>query len=751
MEGSALFRSPPAGSTSCLADEMDGPQFTAATLSQNPAAVAREIATWSSADAVSRLKAIGVRCIQPTVHGALIDTVLNLPWRRSDSLCAAVLDFSLELVSAVPSFNKVVIDSLVTSWLPQKAATDHAQAEELSATTLARVHETLRGILRVTPLAISNLFSAVKEHLPHRRRELSHHVGFLRELLEMLNYCYPLRSRVVHLLVERLVDLDVQIAMQIRALEEAADNEDEDDTIFEVESDTSAEELSKMRLNATKLDTLLSMLLELTRTTCTAPRPVHAGAGASVKTDALSPQAKATGGDPDEAAMSDALTALKADEDVTSVKTEAPVKTEHDHDAGSINLFTTAHESSPFRKGAAALLGTAHPPSLDDLPLLPPQAALTTSKAASSDCLPSMLASGAQRTPGKVARTASAGCLSAASPASQTSTLLEAPADPAEHFFEALVASFRASVLPTYKCRAVQFLMFYVSSFDASFSRSFLQLLLAQMRSEHVHAEQRLACVMYVCSFLARAKFVTVDVALATVREMITWAAAYQTAALHRLMGEPPTLDVHLHGTFYAVMQGVLYICCYRHEQLQRAEAGSALAGLATSLHAVLHGALNPLKFCLEGVVHEFERLEVCDIAELVTANESLAVASRTAAGEANVLEDFFPFDPLHGFHQSAAIVAPLYQEWITRRSEEPRDSNLSSCRSGDPESLAASVQGMSVTPCSGDEAAMGDHMRRRLAENRSLVSNLVGASPLASPLFQPTYAAAKVPSFGLH
>ena len=50
----------------------------------------------------------------------------------------------------------------------------------------------------------------------------------------MLEYCHAVRARVVHLLVERLVDLDVQIAQQLRALEEAAD---QDDTIFEVETD----------------------------------------------------------------------------------------------------------------------------------------------------------------------------------------------------------------------------------------------------------------------------------------------------------------------------------------------------------------------------------------------------------------------------------------------------------------------------------------------------------------------------------
>ena len=57
----------------------------------------------------------------------------------------------------------------------------------------------------------------------------------------------------------------------------------------------------------------------------------------------------------------------------------------------------------------------------------------------------------------------------------------------------------------------------------------------------------------------------------------------------------------------------------------------------------------------------------------------------------------------------------------------------------------------MSVTPCSdGESSAISEHMRRRLAENRTKCNNMIGASPLASPLFQPGYAQAKVPPFGL-
>ena len=757
--------------------------FSRQQLASDPNLIERQIAACDGNDsriqAVRRLIMVGVRAIQPALHASLVDTVLKLPWRESQGLCESVLDFCLELVSAVPAFNKPVIMALVAAWLPA-AGQNNKMPEPSEDATLPRVHQCLRGILRVTPLAVSNLFHAVKEHLPHRRRDLYLHVGFYHELLSMLDYCYPLRARVLHLLVERLVDLDVQIARQEQALEEAAEN---DETIFEVESETSAEELKKMRQNAEKLDTLLAMLMEAVRATCSAT------ADDAVTTTTAASTSTAAHAETSPAQASDVSDGVPAD-DVTAT---LPPPT-----LGGSGAQQQQH-SSPYRKGAASLLGnggastsSANSVIPNELPMLPPPAgggSLLTpsnSRSASTDGLPMLSAPPAPNTikattaaatsaatpassvaaalaaadigevqtattPQKVARTLSGNSIGQPSPGS--CSLLEAPADPSESLFEALVAAFRESVLPTYKCRAVQFLLFYVCSFEEHYSRSFLQLLLAQMRSEHVHSEARIGCASYIASFLARAKFADPQMVLTATRELITWAAEYQNATLSRLeSGGKPALDVHIHGVFYAAMQGVLYILCYRHEQLRLAEGGRALTSLSDTLTEVLHGPLNPLKFTLDAIVLEFERLNVCDVADLVTDNEKLVVSSKSANGHANALEDFFPFDPLHGFKRSASVIAPLYQEWVHRPhgSSEPRDSNVSSHEDAS-RSLANSLQGMSVTPSEHGDGPMGEHMRRRLAENRSHVSSLVGggSSPFASPALQPNRAPPNIPTFG--
>jgi len=226
---------------------------------------------------------------------------------------------------------------------------------------------------------------------------------------------------------------------------------------------------------------------------------------------------------------------------------------------------------------------------------------------------------------------------------------------------------------------------------------------------------------------------------------------------------------VQLHGPFYAAVQGLLYLICYKHELLQgvsqlpdghgfvkrddsSSSQRSVLHEVGLSLHDVLHGPLNPLKFCLEAIAIEFERLAICDVSELLDANERVVVASNTMGGLRNQLEDFFPFDPLHGFKQMSALIAPFYQEWRAQRDSEARDSNLSALSRSvdDDHALSHSLQGMSVTPTSAAdegplEGPVADHMRRRLHESKSVISRMLAGAPQVHQAgFSPEYQGAR-------
>jgi len=292
--------------------------------------------------------------------------------------------------------------------------------------------------------------------------------------------------------------------------------------------------------------------------------------------------------------------------------------------------------------------------------------------------------------------------------------------------------------MQTYKCRSTQFLLFFCCSYDGAFARAFLRLLLQQIEADLVHSEERAACAAYAASFLARAKYLPMGEVLQTVHRLVAWAHDYQLQAVAKLQGQAASLDVQLHGVFYAVVQGVLYVLCYKHEELLSDACAAARDAVGAVLQPILHSELNPLKFCLDNVVVEFERLALCDCAQVIASNERMALGTRSASGSANRLEDFFPFDPIQ-LKRCAKLISPLYQTWQPPAGSEPRDSNASfdgasTCSSPDAmsDSLARSLQAMSVTPASGDDASLEGQMRRRLAENSHLFRTNIAAAARA-------------------
>ena len=156
--------------------------------------------------------------------------------------------------------------------------------------------------------------------------------------------------------------------------------------------------------------------------------------------------------------------------------------------------------------------------------------------------------------------------------------------------------------------------------------------------------------------------------------------------------------------------------------QLSSDEAAGFRQTLTPLLQALLDGPLNPLKFCQENVVAEFEKLQLCECAHIIAANERTAVGSHNVGGGANRLDDFFPFDPLLLKHSSERV-QPLYKTWEPLH-DDPRESN---CSSEPSASLGTSFQQMSVTPDDLDSL-----MRQRLKEqaHSPYVATMTGGFP---------------------
>ena len=182
-------------------------------------------------------------------HAKLVEAVLRLRWRERAELADATLEFVQQLVSAQPTFVQPCMDALVFSFLaPETSEGSAAPAPWLAP----RVHATVQGLLHSCPLGITCLFASLKNHFPHRRRDALCHTAYLEAALEVARYAPPLLAQIVQLIVERFVEIDVEITLQQKQIEDGADDE-----MFEVDMAETREELERMRQNADKLDAMM--------------------------------------------------------------------------------------------------------------------------------------------------------------------------------------------------------------------------------------------------------------------------------------------------------------------------------------------------------------------------------------------------------------------------------------------------------------------------------------------------------------
>ena len=551
----------------------DGAEYTA---------LLRQLSASEPAAAAQILQALAqvASCVKLESHANLVEVALRQRWREDQVLGDATLSFVQEVVSASPGFLRPCLDALVCAFLPEEtrerkssrspAASSAAAPSAAAAPALwlaPRLHMALRGILRACPLGTSQLFQCIKEHFPHRRRDLNCHREYLTQTLEAASYATEVLPRLMPMLVERLVELDVELTLQQRELEEGDDGDDE---IFEVDAIVFLpEEAEAMRRNANKLDAMLVLMFDFIERAC-------------------SP------------------------------------------DGGN--------------------------------------------------------------------------------------------AERAQQLFDSLLAAFENSLLHTYKCKCTQFLLFYCCSFKPAYASTFVHVLLTQLRSEQLHTEARIVSAAYLASFVARARYLPLESALDAVGQLLAWASDYHLVQAARQAGQPAALDVQLHGVFYSAVQGVLYALCFKQVQLATPECAPFRAALTPQLQAILDGGLNPLKFCQDTVVAEFERLSLCECAHIIAANERTAVGSHNVGGGVNRLDDFFPFDPLL-LRFASERVKPLYKTWEALPDPHERASNVSS--EAPSEALGASFQAMSVTPDDLDTL-----MRQRLKEQAHIPATMTGGFP---------------------
>ncbi|KAF2400405.1 RNA polymerase I-specific transcription initiation factor RRN3 [Trichodelitschia bisporula] len=260
--------------------------------------------------------------------------------------------------------------------------------------------------------------------------------------------------------------------------------------------------------------------------------------------------------------------------------------------------------------------------------------------------------------------------------------------------FEQLVAIFLRSILPTYRSRHVQFLLFHFGQSLPNMSDRFAAALTKIAFDKNQPAMLKISAAAYLASFIARGTHVPRSTVVSVYASLCTELDRLRD--VYERSGSGPSLQRY--GVYYAIAQALLYMFCFRWRDLLVDPEGFEdqffeekelewIPGVKEQVTRNIYSALNPLKVCSPAIVMQFARianhLRFIYVFPLIETNKRVRLTksmAQMAAGydgmvgretalssktgeSAFQLDAYFPFDPYH-LPRSKRWVSGDYVEW---------------------------------------------------------------------------------------
>lgn len=267
----------------CLAKKLQGDStdydFLIEQLEQaQPAAIKR----W--------LSALG-RCVSViTEHfPELMKAVLALKWEDNAEIARNFRDFLCGLVSSHACHIECILDALIQRLgvsEDEDMGEDSGGAQEDIDLNFDTVHNVIAQVLTIVPTASGIVLSALVSHFPHKRHRVHSQRVFLMNMLRAMVYVPGIRAPALAAIVNRLVDIDVEIQIEPEDEEDNWSDEEGDeqfqmedgiDTQFEMDGQdegggrTAQEDGgddTAMDVMAEKLDNMLLLVYHYLREVC---------------------------------------------------------------------------------------------------------------------------------------------------------------------------------------------------------------------------------------------------------------------------------------------------------------------------------------------------------------------------------------------------------------------------------------------------------------------------------------------------
>ncbi|OXV08421.1 hypothetical protein Egran_03816 [Elaphomyces granulatus] len=289
--------------------------------------------------------------------------------------------------------------------------------------------------------------------------------------------------------------------------------------------------------------------------------------------------------------------------------------------------------------------------------------------------------------------------------------------DDKHNALDLLLSHFQSIILPTYRSRHSQFLLFHFSQSSPilvdRFATTCIQIIFSKLQP----AITRQYAAAYLASFVARGAHVSSEV----VRDVFDLLGTHLNNLRCEYEKNCRGPDLRRYGPFYSMAQALLYIFCFRWRDLTTAalehddadtsddldpEDVTFPPSLKEVLHQVIYSKLNPLKVCSPVIVSEFaritHRIRLLFVFPLLETNKRLRMSTfrsissvsdprysqverefRAGDDGGYQLDAYFPFDP-YQLPRSRRWLEGDYVEWRGIPGVDDRDDEDSSSSADD-------------------------------------------------------------------
>ena len=270
-----------------------------------------------------------------------------------------------------------------------------------------------------------------------------------------------------------------------------------------------------------------------------------------------------------------------------------------------------------------------------------------------------------------------------------------------EASLDVLLSQFAIIILPTYRSRHTQFLLFHFAQTSPTLIDNFVGACVHIAFDKGRPSIMRQSAAAYLASFVARGMHVPSQI----VRDVFDYIGSQLDVLRTENEGTCRGPDLRRYSNYYSLVQALLYIFCFRWRDLQALPNEQAdddddlpiteiqnhlwIPGIKDTLAQNIFSRLNPLKVCSPAIVTQFAQianhLGLIYVFHLLETNKRLRLSqfSGSAASRSTLysqperetalsvrkeesfqkLDEYFPFDPYH-LPKSKRWLDGDYREW---------------------------------------------------------------------------------------